>query len=223
MEWLAALAPYVPIIQTLLWCALIGVGIGLFHKQCRGILEAIRLRVQKGSSLKAGPVELGEDLRQLQYVEPNAGARLSDNLARPASGPEISWAERRNKIYDETRRVFLVHVIQPSSEPGQLYDVFIYLKRHKSSDFTDVSFAEFFFGHYWGNEVFREEPREGLIGVSTSAYGPFLCTCRVTFKDGYSVDLHRYVDFEMGRVFDQGPRKAMQSRVAHAPVYRGVP
>jgi len=78
----------------------------------------------------------------------------------------------------------------------------VYLIRHKSNNFEDVSYAEFFFGHYWGNEVFREEPRDGLIGVSTSAYGPFLCTCRVAFKDGHSADLNRYIDFEMGRVFE---------------------
>jgi prokaryotic YEATS domain len=203
MEWLTALGPYVPLIQTFLWCTLIGLGVGLFFRQCTGILEAIRLRVETGSSLRAGPIELGGALRRLPYVEPNAQAARPADRPPSESTPDGPWAERRDAIYKQARGVFLVHVIRPSREPGQSYDIFVYLKRHKSSDFTDVSFAEFFFGHYWGNEVFREERRDGLIGISTSAYGPFLCTCRVTFKDGHVADLHRYVDFEMGRMFGQ--------------------
>jgi len=64
-----------------------------------------------------------------------------------------------------------------------------------------VKFAEFFFGRYWGNEVFKETAKDGLVGVETSAYGPFLCTCRVHFQDGHISSLSRYIDFEMGRVF----------------------
>jgi hypothetical protein len=209
MSFLQTFAPYVPLLQTALWCALIGIGVALFFRQCQGVLEAVRIRVERGSSLKAGPVELGEDLRELEYVKPDDDAP-STPRALAAAPPEGPWADRRNTIYQETRGVFLVHLIEPSVEKGQLYDIFVYLKRHKSEDFSDVMQAEFFFGHYWGNKVFREEPRNGLIGVSTSAYGPFLCTCRVTFKDGFAADLHRYIDFEMGRVFQQPPNKALQ-------------
>jgi hypothetical protein len=38
------------------------------------------------------------------------------------------------------------------------------------------------------------------MGVRLSAYGPFLCICRVTFDDGERVVLYRYIDFEMGEV-----------------------
>jgi hypothetical protein len=37
-----------------------------------------------------------------------------------------------------------------------------------------------------------------VFGVRTSAYGAFLCTCRVTFRDRTHVMLWRYIDFEMG-------------------------
>jgi hypothetical protein len=209
MSWLEVLAPFVPLLQTLLWCVLIAVAVALFFRQGSGILDGVRLRVEQGSPLKAGPLELGQDLRQLQYVEPS-GPSTSTEAVPSSSSAESSWAEKRNKIYQDTRGVFLVHVIEPSDEPGQLYDIFVYLAGHKSENFGDVSHAEFFFGHYWGNQVFREEPTNGLIGVSTSAYGPFLCTCRVTFKDGYSVDLQRYIDFEMGRVFERQSNRALQ-------------
>jgi hypothetical protein len=97
----------------------------------------------------------------------------------------------------------LTHVIEPSVSPDQEYDVFIYLLPHKSHTLAEVEYAEFFLGHYWGNEVFREEPIGETCGLRTSAYGPFLCTCRVQFKDGDVARLSRYIDFEMGRVWQQ--------------------
>ncbi|MDB5240244.1 MAG: hypothetical protein JWP57_869, partial [Spirosoma sp.] len=107
------------------------------------------------------------------------------------------------------RNLFLVHYIRPSSKPGQQFDVFIYLVRHKSKDylpddFSDVLYAEFFMGKYWGNKVFPAVDTQGFIGIATAAYGTFLCLCRVTFKDGYQVYIDRYVDFETMRTGGAG-------------------
>ena len=210
MNWVEALAPYVPFFQTLLWVLLAVLGVLVFMKEFRAVLEAVRLRVERGSSLKAGPVELGADLRQLEYVKPAGGSESQPPAAPAPEATESNWAERRNQIYQDTRGVFLAHVLEPSEYPDQRYDIFVYLIRHKSENFDDVDYAEFFFGRFWGNQVFRGEPKDGLIGVRTSAFGTFLCTCRVTFKDGYSVDLHRYIDFEMGRVFNQLPNNELR-------------
>ena len=109
------------------------------------------------------------------------------------------WSEQRNALYAEHRGVFLTHIIKPSSIPGQVFDVFIYLIRHKTEDLSGVRIAEFFLGSYWGNKVFPAVEQNGFIGMSTSALGAFLCICRVTFKDGTYVDLERYIDFEMQR------------------------
>jgi hypothetical protein len=103
-------------------------------------------------------------------------------------------------MYQDSRGVFLVHVISPSEKLDQLFDIFVFLLRHKSEDFDDIQYAEFFFGHYWGNRVFRKDNNGGTIGVSTSAYGPVLCTCRVHFRDGAVSLIARYVDFEMAKV-----------------------
>ena len=222
-DLITALAPFVPLMQTILWIIVIGTGTGLFFKQCRGILDAVRNRIERGSSLKAGPIELGEDLRELDYVEPKLPEQ-DPTIALPApEDKEHNWATERNKIYEHSRGVFLAHVIEPSAEPGQLYDIFVYLVRHKSTSFEDISHAEFFFGHYWGNEVFSENFKDGLIGVSTSAYGPFLCTCRVTFADGYVAMVHRYIDFEMGRVFDGPPNNSLQRTRPRALAKRSRP
>jgi hypothetical protein len=109
------------------------------------------------------------------------------------------WNDRRNAIYTDHRNIFLTHVISPSSKPGQTFDIFIYLIRHKSENFSDIRIAEFFLGPYWENKVFPAVEQNGFIGISTSAYGSFLCICRVTFTDGACLYLERYIDFEMLR------------------------
>ena len=203
LSWLEALAPFVPLLQTLTWVTLIGVGLVFFRKQCKTILDAIRLRIERGSSIKAGPIELGEDLRDLEYVKPAPDQSIAQNILSTTTNELVDWPNERNALYKNSRGVFLAHVLEPSSAAGQQYDIFIFLVRHKSEEFGDIENAEFFFGHYWGNQVFREEPKDGLIGISTSAYGPFLCTCRITFRDGHVALIHRYIDFEMGRVFEK--------------------
>ena len=117
---------------------------------------------------------------------------------------ESDWKKQRNRIYDTNRGIFIAHYLKPTKIPGQFYDISIYLIRHRGyessqNQFEDVSHAEFFLGRYWGNKVFRESEKGGHIGMETSAYGAFLCLCKVTFTDGEVVEMHRYIDFEMGR------------------------
>ncbi len=206
-KWAEVLAPYVPLLQTVVWIVSFGVVALLFRSPLRSILDAIRKRIERGSSFKAGPFEVGQDLRRLEYVEPVPLGQIHPEGRYPEGDEQAEdWAEERNTIYDNNRGVFITHVLEPSDDPAQKYDIFIYLVRHKSNDYSDIEFAEFFLGHYWGNKVFREKRKNGLIGVSTAAYGPFLCTCRVRFKDGYSASIHRYIDFEMGRVFNRASK-----------------
>lgn len=127
---------------------------------------------------------------------PNIGLE-STHVAAPEMPGE--WNDRYNATHVEHRGIFLTHVLQPSSKPGQSFDIFVYLIRHESEDFSDVRFAEFFLGPYWENKVFPAVQQNGFVGISTSAYGPFLCLCRVTFNDGSQLYLERYIDFEAQR------------------------
>jgi hypothetical protein len=126
-----------------------------------------------------------------------------DSLRRSAPETPGEWNNRRKELYRNHRDIFLAHVISPTSKTGQKFDVSIYLVRHDSKtfplDFSDVSLAEFFLGPFWGNKVFPAVKNDGFIGISTSAYGTFLCVCRVTFTDGYCTDVYRYIDFEAQR------------------------
>jgi len=123
------------------------------------------------------------------------------------SGPSSNeWQHQRAGEYARTSGIELAHTYRPSLEEGQLYDIFIYLVRHKRDTdkppkvgFTEVQHIEFYFGEKWGHEVFRVGNSGGPIGVRTHAFGTFLATARITFTDSKRepVVLHRYIDFEM--------------------------
>ncbi|MGD0567529.1 MAG: pYEATS domain-containing protein [Candidatus Sulfotelmatobacter sp.] len=117
-----------------------------------------------------------------------------------------NWILSRGQEYIKNHDLFLVHVCKPSAITGQTYDVRIFLIRHRKGPlpnqkegFEDIAKAEFFFGDSWGNKVFPAKNEGSFIGVSTSAWGTFLATCRVTFRnpDERPIIIHRYIDFEM--------------------------
>lgn len=210
-----------PLLQTLSWIFLIVYGAKKFSGQLIGLVAAIESRIKTGSSFKAGPVQLGEDLKVLAKLPSEGERQASDDKghlfrdefkglketssfdpADSSAAVDSSWTAQRESIYAQNQKLFLTHVIIPSKERGQKYDIFIYLIRHKSKRFDDVEYAEFFLGKYWGNQIYKETLKDGLVGVKTAAFGSFLCTCRVKMTDGSFVLLHRYIDFEMGRVYD---------------------
>ena len=105
------------------------------------------------------------------------------------------WNEHRYGKYRTSKDVFLVHSLAPSSDPKQLFDIFIYLQHHKGSKLSDVKSAEFFLGPYWEDQVFRIPNKGQALGISVSAYGEFLCVCKLIFKDGSTAFLERYINF----------------------------
>lgn len=132
---------------------------------------------------------------------------LSPRRKRPELQRRPPWAKLPKGEGAQTHQYLtLVHTYKPSKQSDQKYDVSVYLMRHipgpegnRTIGFTDIDHAEFFFGRNWGNRIFHA-PNDGeIIGVNTSAWGMFLATCRVIFKDGSEpLVLYRYIDFEMG-------------------------
>jgi len=190
IENLIQLKDYVPIFQSLIWIFFISIILVIFNHSIKNLLENIINRMKKGSSIKIGPVELGEDLKNLQST-----AILQNNITAGSNGVERE--KHRMELYKKNKDLFLTHIFLPSKIDG-FYDIFIYLIRHKSKDLSNIKYVEFFFGHMWGNKVFKIENDKKLIGITTSAYAPFLCTCLVKFKDDTEIELNRYIDFEMG-------------------------
>lgn len=134
------------------------------------------------------------ELSQLSFASPGEN---SNGISKIATATD-DWTTSRNSIYEISKGYFIAHVLEPSRKEGQEYDIFIYLIRHKSKDYSDLEKSEFFFGNYWGNKIYIGSKAGEYIGVRTSAYGPFLALCRLTFKDGSSATISKYIDFEMG-------------------------
>ena len=194
---------WIPLLQNLVWPLFIVVMVISLRTQLAQLGKAVTARVQGGSGLQ---LSVGswfqaklDGLQDLAHISP----------ASPAAGSESSgfaaWTEIRDTQPKESRGLHLVHVIGPSDRGPEWFDVFVYLVGHKRAEFdlpadmADVAMAEFFLGRYWGNTIYPvENNRDGKrIGLSTSAYGPTLCVCRVHFVDGHTAVLTRYLDFEM--------------------------
>lgn len=142
-------------------------------------------------------------LKPVGYVGPGSGAH-ADKTAVPFSRSS-SWTSEREHEYERTHNLELVHIYKPSVRSGQRFDISIYLMRHhqgpevnQTTGFAEIERAEFFFGPSWGDRVFTANNDGGVIGINTSAWGTFLASCRVVFRDGSNpVVIHRYIDFEM--------------------------
>jgi hypothetical protein len=170
---------------------------------------------------KAPGFEFERGIRNLPYYPPVSGEDLPRSGSEPSrsgisekadvdSNQSTKIAEdltqERDKEMKRTDCYFLLHVCEPSRTQGQKYDIRIFIIRHvqgpepnQKAGFIEIDKAEFYFGSSWGKRVFTAKNDGGFIGVSTSAWGTFLATCRLTFKDANRppVILYRYVDFEM--------------------------
>ena len=168
------------------------------------IVKTFVTRDQLATSVAA---DLGRHLatQQLTHVK-----QASPSRSKAALADAEEWSRQRDGIYSSNRGLFLVHTLSPSRTQGQLFDIFIYLRKHQTADTPEVDFAEFFLGRYWGNTVFRVQNRGGLVGLATSAYGEFLCVCRVTLKDGTQFMVDRYIDFGSTAPPAAQPNKRLQ-------------
>jgi len=189
------------LIQTGIWIVAIVVVTALLRRQLGEIVAAILVRLRAGAPLEIASFKICA----LPYVVRGA----SD--ARPGRGlVEIredngTFHASREVFRTELRNLFLVHKIAPSSDPKQLYDIILYVVPSlKYGSLSGVMAVEYYFGMYWKQKVFRSIDRASGFMIATSAYAPFTATARVSFSDGSSVFLHRYVDFEMGQLQPPG-------------------
>lgn len=117
-----------------------------------------------------------------------------------------SWEERerrRIEIYQRNRGLFLAHTWRPSTQPGQVADIVIYLRQHGDPEHDDcplsrglVRKVEYHLGPKFLDRTIVKRNRKRNFRLEVSAYGPMLCLARVHFEDGSPpVDLERYIDF----------------------------
>ena len=226
-NWIDLYVSLVPAAQTVVWAAIVAAALYMLRKPILELANLLKQRIAQGDRLVTPwlSLERQKEFEKLEEVLPSGSAASDDDggaVVEEASAKESAsvsttesvslpstkkeWATVRNGMYQSRRGLYLSHFLTPSRHRGQKYDISILVRRHVSSrsgrfgraDISDVAKAEFFLGQAWGNHIFEETPREGLLGLRTAAYGPFLCVCKVTFTGGEEVLLDRYIDFEMG-------------------------
>jgi hypothetical protein len=140
--------------------------------------------------LKAGDYGVGfvtdELLAKSKPIEDSSPtARLKTMVPIPSDG----WESERAKEYARTHGYMLAHIYRRSKEPGQRFDISIFVMRHEKGSSTPprdkldkIQSAEFFFGESWGNKVFKVSEDGGFFGVRTHAWGTFLAACRIRLR-----------------------------------------
>lgn len=206
------------LLGTLAWIALIAALVWWQRHSIVRLVMALQARLQAGAVLKIAGFELGA----APYLPHHAaqGARFGRiQIYREGAPPspeqrDTTYAQRfpfhasREPFRGPHRNLFLVHRLQRSQRPGQLYDVFVYLvPSEKFGSLAAVQSVEYYFGKHWDYQIFKSTERSSGFLVMTSAFAPFSCTARVTFTDhdpsqpqrtpSTQVFLHRYVDFDM--------------------------
>jgi hypothetical protein len=181
-------------LPSILWVGLVIIGFVLLRKQLVNLLENLAWRVRTGASIKLFSLELGQT-----YIAPNVGKSDESVLPHRTDSDSRRW-KQREAYYVPNRKIFLVHRLAPSKHKGMLYDIEIYLAPHKEATLASVARVDYYFGRNWGNQIFSSTDRARSFAISTSAYGPFMCTAELLFTDGESVIIGRYVDFEMGAI-----------------------
>ncbi len=184
-------------LPTFVWAAVVLVTLFLFRNELRLFFQMLNRRVKLGAGLKVGSIELGQ-----AYVDPNQGTVSGGSVHAVRKDADGQRHAQREQYYQPNRLVMLVHRIVPSEQAGQLYDILIYVIPHPGSDATlvGVKRVEYYFGKSWGGNIFASMDRARGFAITTSAYGPFMCTAEIQFSDGQVAMVARYIDFEMGAV-----------------------
>jgi hypothetical protein len=189
-------------LPSILWVTLVGSCLFIFRAQLFQILSQLLLRIRAGAPMKVGGVEIGAVLTaQWHTPAPIAESSIPEGLVSqegPGTIVDPQLKMMRDNYMMESRKLMLVHRLFRSEKADQVYDVLIYLTPHGDGSLASVTEVGYYFGRYWGYKVFAAYDRSRGFPILTSAYGTFLCTCRVKFNDGAERTLYRYIDFEMG-------------------------
>ena len=88
---------FVPLLQTSLWVGLIVWLIKRYHSQVVAVLTAIQQRIERGSAVKAGPFELGQEVRPQSTQEQNERIQEEVQQIEAAANKELvtSFPEKK--------------------------------------------------------------------------------------------------------------------------------
>lgn len=195
------------VLSALAWPAAIAALFLFYRSNLTRLIDAFTSKFERAADIKLGSIEL-------------KGARLDPSPDAPEvaidgndySREKASEADRseRDKLYNATRSLMLVHRIRPSEKKGQEFDISIFLVRKVSKDnttarFNDVDYVEYYLGRWFGGKPhgskFVVRTPDNGFAMTTSAFGSPLCVAKIHFHDGKVAETYRYLDFEMKEVF----------------------
>ena len=179
------------VVPALIWPITVLILLLLFRRSIEQLAQMVMTRVRDGGAIKLWQFELGQT-----YI-PGGGA-MSVNAIQAADDADHARRRERAQIAVASRRVYIVHRLQTSADPSQLYDVVLYAVPATEGSLASVRHIEYFFGRAWGHIIYTSEDRAKGFPVTLSAWGPFLCTAKLVFTDGTSYTMYRFIDFEMG-------------------------
>ena len=188
-------------LPTLIWAAALLILARTFREELKALLQNVIWRLRTGAAIKIASFELGQS-----YISPGVDIAKAGGAAQFRTDENGSRFRQREQYYKPNRNVQLVHRLAPSTKPGQLYDILIYLVPHQDATLEGVQQVEYYFGRHWGNGIFTSLDRARGFAVSTSAYGPFMCTAEIHFSDGDVATIGRHIDFDMGALGAQAAR-----------------
>jgi hypothetical protein len=181
------------VLPPLIWAIFGTLLLWYFGKEIRSALGALGERVRRGDDVDLGGIKLKSSAAQLPANE--AGA-----LAPPSEKAVSTLADERLGLYKRFRRLMLVNRFYPPTVPGQDFDVVLLIHAHKGSDqpagsLDDIERVEYFLGPSWNNRVFSSTEADQHFAVRVSAYGSFVCVCRIKFRNSDSQEIqYRYID-----------------------------
>ena len=193
------------LLSSLAWPGMIGIAAFIFKNQISYLLDELVKKFKSAREVKIGNFEL-----KGIYFEPKGHTSIGGNEKAQVNATKVE-KDAREKIYESSRFLLLSHKIRPSTLKGQKYDLSIFLVRKtrqgaSTAEFSDVQSVEYYLGDFFGEGEFGskfivKDSKDGFA-MKTSAYGPPLCNATINFNDGRSAVVSRFLDFEMGDVFE---------------------
>lgn len=94
----------------------------------------------KGAGIEIEQFKTEPEMRLLPYASPQIPSESLEaqhpdvkpgSVSLSPAPSTMPWTTERESEYKRTGRLFLVHVYDPSTRPGQKYDITIFLMRHQ--------------------------------------------------------------------------------------------
>ncbi len=202
------------LVSAFAWPAALILVAVIYKSKFSRLAEAFVQKFENAKDVKLGSIELKGpivDPATSDFCDPNDNVPITGNgYEKIAASKEER--ESRDAAYRSTKNLMLAHRIRPSSKEKQKFDISLFLvrkesKHAKTASYKDVVFVEYYLGSYFGekpngSKYLVKNPDNGFA-MTISAYGSPLCIATIHFVDGTITETSRFLDFEMGAVFDK--------------------